>query len=183
MSITGPPVPSKQPISPPTPMASPPSGYSHSLSVQAPHQTPPKPSAPTPATAPFGNCEECYRGVPMEEYLYCNNCTKGFCRSCWPKPPQHGKGRIDPWGNPVEPHEPKDPLTEAKLNKYLEPRIGEAQQHALLAQDEETTWIAVVRDEADNLIFQDLGRYGNVSAGLHVKSKPALISFVGETGE
>ena len=58
-------------------------------------------------------------------------------------------------------------------------------------EDEATTWFGVVRDEVDEYIFQDYGRYarlmvetpGDWRKGEQQNRFPSLVSFVGQTGK
>ncbi|KAK6535567.1 hypothetical protein TWF694_002021 [Orbilia ellipsospora] len=128
-------------------------------------------------------CEICDCSDRERKCMVCNVCQMVFCETCWPEYIPHKSGRKNPIrGIRLQKHEPIDPVVEAKLDRILEPQITEYEQESLLDQDEDTAWFAVVKDESDDLIFQDLGRYGNLVAGLHKKSHPALVSFVGPTG-
>ncbi|EPS35758.1 hypothetical protein H072_10759 [Dactylellina haptotyla CBS 200.50] len=145
-----------------------------------PQSIPENSSPPDTAEDPL-QCEICQ--LPKPRCLICNVCQIVFCEECWPEYLPHKPGRKNPIrGVRLQKHEPIDPVVEAKLDRILEPQIQEPEQEALLDQDEDTAWFAVVKDDADDLIFQDLGRYGNIVAGLDKKSYPALVSFVGPTG-
>ncbi|KAF3928430.1 hypothetical protein ABW20_dc0100686 [Dactylellina cionopaga] len=141
---------------------------------------PREPEAPA-ASDDSAECEICSK--TLQNYLICNVCQIVFCKECWPDYLPHKSGRKNPIrGVRLQKHEPIDPIVEAKLDKILEPRVEEQEQEAMHGQDDDTAWFAVVKDESDDLVFQDLGRYGNIVSGLRKKCYPALVSFIGPTG-
>ncbi|KAK6496175.1 hypothetical protein TWF481_002199 [Arthrobotrys musiformis] len=133
----------------------------------------------TPNHEPL-KCELCEK--PGPDCKTCNLCQVVFCEPCWPKFPAHKPGRKGLKGVRAQIHEKIDPVVEEKLERILDPHIEEKEQQELLSKDEYTAWFAVFKDEWADLIFQDLGRYGNVVSGFHKKAYPSLVSFVGPTG-
>ncbi|KAK6522294.1 hypothetical protein TWF281_002858 [Arthrobotrys megalospora] len=108
--------------------------------------------------------------------MLCDTCLVDFCRACWPDFLLHQPGIV------AKPHDPIDRELEDKLALILDPQIQEGDQEALIDEDEATAWFAVTKDELEDLVFRDLGRYGNIVSGLRRKAYPALVSFVGPTG-
>ncbi|TGJ68442.1 hypothetical protein EYR41_007494 [Orbilia oligospora] len=127
-------------------------------------------------------CGECEESGPYLKCMVCNLCQVAYCEPCWPKIAAHKVGKKGLKGIRKQVHEPIDPVIERKLEKILEPQVGEEDQEALHRQDEETAWFAVIKDNKDKLVFQDLGRYGEIVSGLNEETYPALVSFVGSTG-
>ncbi|KAK6502557.1 hypothetical protein TWF506_003137 [Arthrobotrys conoides] len=127
-------------------------------------------------------CAQCEKSGLNLKCMVCNLCQVAYCETCWPTVPAHKEGKKSLKGVRKQLHEAIDPVVERKLDLILEPQIGEEDQEALHRMDEDTAWFAVVKDDAEKLIFQDLGRYANVVSGLSDKAYPALISFVGSTG-
>ncbi|KAF3185778.1 hypothetical protein TWF788_003827 [Orbilia oligospora] len=127
-------------------------------------------------------CAQCEKSGPALKCMICNLCQVTYCETCWSEVAAHKEGKKGLVGVRKQLHEAIDPVVERKLDLILEPQIGEEDQEALHRQDEETAWFAVVKDDVDKLIFQDLGRYGDIVSGLSENAYPALVSFVGSTG-
>lgn len=101
----------------------------------------------------------------------------------------HRLGRVGPDNVP---HEKTDHNVAEKIQASLEPKMTEAEQEELHRLDDNTTWFGVARDEMDDPIFQDYGRYATLMAECSSMQRtlpnkgasryPSLVSFVGQTG-
>jgi energy-coupling factor transporter ATP-binding protein EcfA2 len=106
-----------------------------------------------------------------------------FCDDCWGKQGPHKLGRNGPDGLP---HEKGDPTIVKRLKNILTPPTNTEEQQQLHVDDEDTTWFGIARDDANQPIFQDYGRYANImsdtTSGVHTLRYPQLVSFIGQTG-
>ncbi len=84
------------------------------------------------------------------------------------------------------PHERTDPSVAKKIQIALEANLTDREQAMLHVQDEDTSWFGAWKDEKDDMVFQDYGRYANLMAENSARERkiryPALVSFVGQTG-
>jgi energy-coupling factor transporter ATP-binding protein EcfA2 len=98
--------------------------------------------------------------------------------SCSHRP--HARDRNGP------PHEKTDPTIAKTVECALQPNIRDEEQALLHLKDEDTSWFGAGRDELDDAVFQDYGRYANLMAERSARHRtlryPALVSFVGQTG-
>ena len=130
-------------------------------------------------------CEQC--DLKIGDF-YCNVCDTSYCLKCWDVVSAHRKNKLGPGGVP---HEKTDHAVAEKIRALLEPSRNSFEQEEMHKEDESTTWFGVARDEADDCIFKDYGRYASLMAetpgdwrkGDQQTRFPSLISFVGETGE
>lgn len=166
--------------------------YPHDTHNGAPRQSP-KPPTPQgrnrgastsgPSLRP---CEMCKK--LGEQRWYCNLCTVSLCEACWDGILPHVLGRLGPDGVP---HEKTDHNVAEKIQASLEPKMTQVEQEELHRQDDNTTWFGVARDEIDEPIFQDYGRYATLMAECSAIQRatsdrgasryPGLVSFVGQT--
>lgn len=127
-------------------------------------------------------CDSC-RKLGENRY-FCNLCTVTLCERCWDfqLPHRLGKRGVD-----NVPHEKTDHTIAEKIQASLEPSTTEAEQEELHRLDDITTWFGVGRDEMDEPVFQDYGRYATLmaqcSSTRRVSRYPGLVSFVGQTGK
>ena len=125
-------------------------------------------------------CEICKNLV--ETLSYCNVCLENFCDSCWNAERKHKPGYANRDGTP---HEKTNHVAAKKIHDCLKPGDVEdsKQQHE---EDVHTTWFGLVMEQADELLFEDFGRYSSILAEgvttLQSRRYPGLVSFVGETG-
>lgn len=114
---------------------------------------------------------------------FCWPCNVVFCDDCWPRERAH-KRRPQMTGG--VPHEPTDPAVAKKIRSALEPSLTDKQQAMLHVKDEDTSWFGASKDEQDDMVFQDYGRYANLMAENSARQRavryPAFVSFVGQTG-
>lgn len=114
---------------------------------------------------------------------FCWPCNAVFCDSCWPGERAHRQRAQMPGGVP---HEKIDPSVAKKIQNALEAGLTDKEQAVLHVKDEDTTWFGAWKDEQDDVVFQDYGRYANLMAENSAKHRkvryPALVSFVGRTG-
>jgi len=107
-----------------------------------------------------------------------------LCGICWDSVLPHKLGRR---GFDNVPHEKTDHDVAEKVRASLEPNMTEAEQEELHRQDDNTTWFGVAKDEMDDPIFQDYGRYATLmaecSSTRRASRYPSLVSFVGQTGK
>ncbi|THC94944.1 hypothetical protein EYZ11_005583 [Aspergillus tanneri] len=82
-----------------------------------------------------------------------------------------------------------DPKLAKIIEQTLEIEVDEKTQAWMHMQDEDSSWFGTIRDEDDDMIFQDHGRYANLMAEMAEMSSrrkqlryPSLVSFVGQTG-
>lgn len=126
-------------------------------------------------------CECCE--ATKQRIWNCVHCDMNFCDDCWGKQGPHKAGRTGPDGLP---HEKGDPTIVKRLKNILTPPTDSNEQQQLHVEDEDTTWFGIARDEANQSVFQDYGRYANIMAdsttGAHKLRYPQLVSFIGQTG-
>lgn len=119
-----------------------------------------------------------------EDCHFCWRCQTTFCDQCWESQPAHRQGR--PRNQGGIPHEKSNPDVAKKIEKILESALNDEQQAMLHVQDEDSSWFGTGKDEHDDLVFQDYGRYANIMAEKSARHRrlryPALVSFVGQTG-
>jgi energy-coupling factor transporter ATP-binding protein EcfA2 len=79
-----------------------------------------------------------------------------------------------------------DPAVAKKIFQILDSNRDNEEQALLHVQDEDTSWFGAGRDEDDDVVFQDFGRYPLLMAEKSARSRkvryPSLVSFVGQTG-
>ena len=112
-----------------------------------------------------------------------------YCGTCWNKVGPHRTGKLGPGGIP---HEKTDQVIADKLRTTLEASPSEVEQEELFQNDENTAWFGVVKDESEDSIFYDYGRYADIMTEIsratgprqrHGSRFPGLVCFVGETGK
>ncbi|KAL9012189.1 MAG: hypothetical protein Q9180_009121, partial [Flavoplaca navasiana] len=82
-------------------------------------------------------------------------------------------------------HERIDKLVVERYRSILEPSSNAEVQEILHQEDEDTTWIGIGRDNADEPVFEDYGRFAalmqdSLSRPGAVRH-PQLVSFIGQT--
>jgi hypothetical protein len=131
-----------------------------------------------------GQCEE-----HQSDLYYCNLCDMTYCGTCWNKVGPHRTGKVGPGGIP---HEKTDQVVADKLRTTLEASPSDVEQEELFRNDENTAWFGVVKDESEDSIFYDYGRYADIMTEIsrvtgprqrHGSRFPGLVCFVGETGK
>ena len=114
---------------------------------------------------------------------YCNLCAVNLCCQCWDLQIAHSEAARGPDNVP---HEKTDYEIAKKIRASLESELTEEQQKSLHRKDENTTWFGVAKDETEDLVFEDCGRFASIiadcSTGRRASQYPALVSFVGQTG-
>ena len=114
---------------------------------------------------------------------FCNVCNVTLCDDCWNSQLPH---RLGTRALDNVPHEKTNQEVAQKIQAVLEPNITNEQRKDLHKKDENTTWFGVAKDEMDELIFQDCGKYASLmaecSSGRKSRQYPGLVSFVGQTG-
>ena len=134
----------------------------------------------------------CYCGranASVEECYFCWPCDGTiFCKECWNDCPPHRKTsrkQINHKGSGL-PHEKTDPAVARKIFDTLQSDRDHEEQALLHVQDEDTSWFGAGRDEDDEVVFQDFGRYARLMAEKSARNRqvryPSLVSFVGQTG-
>lgn len=130
-----------------------------------------------------GQCEEYH-----SESYYCNLCDMTYCGDCWNRIGPHRTGKKGPGGVP---HEKTDQAVADKLRLILENAPCDSEQDRLFENDENTAWFGVAKDEFEDSIFHDYGRYAEIMSDIAMAAGerqrntsrfPGLVSFVGETG-
>jgi predicted acylesterase/phospholipase RssA len=113
---------------------------------------------------------------------FCWPCGQTFCDYCWER--HHRRTRRHAPGG--LPHEKADPIVAKTIGQTLEAETNDEEQAMLHIQDEDTSWFGAGKDEQDDVVFQDYGRYANLMAERSSRDRtakyPALVSFVGQTG-
>lgn len=136
---------------------------------------------PAPTEQPQKICECCE--LPQSRVWNCSYCDMNFCDECWGKQGPHKPGRTGPDGHP---HEKGDPNIVKRLKNILTPPNDVGEQQQLHIDDEDTTWFGIARDDNNQPIFQDYGRYATImtdsTTGNYKLRYPQLISFIGQTG-
>ncbi|KAF1965274.1 hypothetical protein BU23DRAFT_574994 [Bimuria novae-zelandiae CBS 107.79] len=159
--------------------AQPPKNHNAILPKPALSATSGDPAAPT-ESAPM-LCEYCEEW--KDRIWNCSYCGANFCDACWGIQLQHKAGRTGPDGLP---HEKGDPTIVKRLKNILTPPTNFNEQQQLHEDDEDTTWFGIARDDYNQPIFQDYGRYATIMAdsttGTHKLRYPQLVSFIGQTG-
>lgn len=126
-------------------------------------------------------CECC--DLPKGHVWNCSYCDMNFCDECWDRQGPHRPGKTGPDGHP---HEKGDPNIVKRLKNILTPPTDAGEQQQLHVDDEDTTWFGIARDDNNQPIFQDYGRYATMMAdsttGNFKLRYPQLISFIGQTG-
>jgi len=166
--------------------------YPYNTHNRAPTQSPNVPVSPgrrrgASASGPsLRSCDYC-KELGKERW-YCNLCNLSLCEKCWDRVLPHELGRLGPDNVP---HEKTDHNVAEKIQSSLEPKMTEAEQEELHRLDDSTTWFGVARDEMDEPIFQDYGRYATLmaecssiqraSSNKGASRYPGLVSFVGQT--
>lgn len=158
-------------------------------------------SAEIPEETTAKKCDACEQCV--NRAWNCVYCDMYFCDPCWDKQGPHKLGRTGPDGLP---HEKADPNIVKRLKDILTPPTDPGEQQSLHLDDEDTKWyrnecdppnarehtdisaprFGVARDQNDQPIFRDYGRYATIMAdsttGAHKLRYPQLVSFIGQTG-
>lgn len=88
------------------------------------------------------------------------------------------------------PHEKTSRELAIKIKEILEPDMSASKEEELHTEDEGTTWFGIIREQGEQPVFQDHGRYANLMSDtgpqgnfdLHSTRYPGLVSFVGQTG-
>lgn len=131
-----------------------------------------------------GQCDE-----HKSDSYYCNLCDTTYCGICWDKVGPHRTKKMGPGGIP---HEKTDQAIADMLRATLEAAPSDSEQESLFQNDENTAWFGVVKDENEDSIFYDYGRFADImgersrasnSRRRHGSSFPSLVCFVGETGQ
>ncbi|KAF2462499.1 uncharacterized protein BDR25DRAFT_397579 [Lindgomyces ingoldianus] len=140
-----------------------------------------QPTALSPPEEPSRICECC---DTAEGCIWnCSYCDMNFCDLCWGRQGPHKPGRTGPDGLP---HEKADPNIVKRLKNILTPPTDTFEQQSLHLDDEDTTWFGIARDNNNQSVFQDYGRYATImidsTTGAHKLRYPQLISFIGQTG-
>lgn len=127
-------------------------------------------------------CRGCKK--PGKNCSFCNVCAVLLCKECWDLQIAHSEDRRAA-DNVL--HEKTDLDIAEKVKACLEPLMTDEQQMSLHRSDENTTWFGVGKNEMEELIFEDCGRYAHIMAdcpsGRRSSQYPALVSFVGQTGQ
>jgi predicted acylesterase/phospholipase RssA/energy-coupling factor transporter ATP-binding protein EcfA2 len=127
-------------------------------------------------------CDEARRRI-VDRHS-CSPCGLTFCDQCWDKQRAHKKVRAQNQGG--IPHEKTNPAVAKTIETTLEPILSDEEQEKLHVQDQDTFWFGAGKDEQDDMVFQDHGRYANLMAEQSSRKRklryPALVSFVGQTG-
>jgi energy-coupling factor transporter ATP-binding protein EcfA2 len=133
----------------------------------------------------------CGKSKPsVEECYFCWPCNGTiFCNECWDTCPPHQmttrRKRINHNGSGL-PHEKTEPAVAKKIFDTLQSDRDHDEQALLHVQDEDTSWFGAGRDEDDDVVFQDFGRYASLMAEKSARDRrvryPSLVSFVGQTG-
>lgn len=130
-----------------------------------------------------GHCFTCKNST--KQLFICIQCDDfAFCNDCWSQWPLHVAGAIgwDGWS-----HEKSNPQVVQTLREILEPTRTSSKHDSEFRTDHDTTWFSVGRDNANQLVPQDHGRFATlVGKGptYELSSRyPQLVTFIGETGE
>jgi hypothetical protein len=168
--------------------------------VRPPNSGPSKERPPTPRSGPFKDFDSdtgadtidedrcfCGKARPsVEECYFCWPCDGTiFCKECWDNCPPHKKRRMRAAGAGL-PHEKTNPAVARKIFYTLQSDHDTKEQALQHVKDEDTSWFGAGRDEQDDVVFQDFGRYARLMAEKSARHRrvryPALVSFVGQTG-
>ena len=125
-----------------------------------------------------------------EDCSFCNVCAVLLCKGCWDLQITHSEDTKDSEDTKAAgnvPHEKTDPDIAEKVKACLEPSMTDEQQMFLHRCDENTTCFGVGKDEMEELIFENCGRYARIiadcSSGRRSSQYPALVSFVSQTSQ
>ncbi|KAL2820557.1 hypothetical protein BDW59DRAFT_174473 [Aspergillus cavernicola] len=129
--------------------------------------------------------ERCYCGfLPAnnEHCYFCYPCGHVFCDRCWARSPPHVRQRVQRG----IPHEKTDPRLAKIIEQTLEIELDEKAQALMHLNDENSSWFGTLRDDDDDMVFHDHGRYADLMAEMSARKRqlryPGLVSFVGQTG-
>ncbi|KAL3429839.1 hypothetical protein BDV09DRAFT_202723 [Aspergillus tetrazonus] len=129
--------------------------------------------------------ERCYCGsLPASNMrcYFCYPCGHVFCDRCWGRSPPHVRKRVQ--GG--IPHEKTDPRLAKIIEQTLEVELDEKQQSWMHLKDENSSWFGTMRDDDDDMVFHDHGRFADLMAEMSARKRqvryPGLVSFVGQTG-
>ena len=129
-------------------------------------------------------CEGGFCNGKVQLTLYCVQCDCSFCDTCWDKQPAHKPNKR---GSDGHAHEKIDRLVVERYRSILEPSSSTQDQDAEHRDDEDTTWFGVGRNQSDDPIIEDYGRYTTLMAQslseAHQIRYPQLVSFIGQTGK
>lgn len=129
--------------------------------------------------------ERCYCGSLLASDMrcyFCYPCGHVFCDRCWGRSPPHVRKRVQ--GG--IPHEKTDPRLAKIIEQTLEVELDEKQQSWMHLKDENSSWFGTTRDDDDDMVFHDHGRFADLMAEMSARKRqvryPGLVSFVGQTG-
>ncbi|OQV08405.1 hypothetical protein CLAIMM_12685 [Cladophialophora immunda] len=136
-----------------------------------------------PAIPPsYFTCVECEAKFEAAGIVFCAGCNYYQCLTCWDKLTAHKKGILSPSGFP---HDKTDPSMVAALQACLREPENEEEQNLKHVEDEETTWFGLDREDTDDSILAEYGRYATImleTAQLAGQQRfPQLVSFMGVT--
>ena len=126
-------------------------------------------------------CEVC---ETQEDVWLCTGCNDYFCENHWNKRRAHRENELGPGGIP---HEKVDQRI-AQLVKLCmaEPSNG-SEQEKQHQDDIDTTWFGLDRDASGEPILAEYRRYAAImlehSQEPGQTRYPALVSFIGQTGQ
>lgn len=139
-------------------------------------------------SAPARNCQgsACFSCKTSSKQLFtciqCNNFA--FCNDCWSRWQLHMPGMVG-WDG--RPHEKSNPQVVQRLREILEPTRTPSEHDSEFRTDYDTTWFGVGRDNANQPVFQDHGRFATLMSEnpmYELGSRyPQLVTFIGQTGE
>ena len=115
--------------------------------------------------------------------FYCVHCDSNFCGACWDRQLAHKPNKRGPDGHA---HEKVDRQVVERYRSIMEPSSDLRELDELHRLDEDTEWFGVGRNQANDPIFEDYGRYATLMAQslsqVHKSRYPKLVSFIGQTG-
>ncbi|KAL1582024.1 hypothetical protein WHR41_09394 [Cladosporium halotolerans] len=114
---------------------------------------------------------------------YCVRCDSTYCSNCWSLQGPHRPKKRGPEGLP---HEKVDLSVVRRLRSILHPSTDPLDVRKSHQEDDWTKWFGVTRDEKDQVLFDDYGRYAtlvsDIARSTSMKTRyPQLVSFVGVT--
>lgn len=130
--------------------------------------------------------DECYTcHISGKQLFICTQCNYHvFCDDCWSQWLLHHADKVG-WDS--RPHEKSDPRVVQTLREILGPTRTPSEHEREFRKDYDTTWFGVGRNHANQVVFQDFGRFATLmgETPMHELGSryPQLATFIGQTGK
>ncbi|KAF6818372.1 hypothetical protein CMUS01_11936 [Colletotrichum musicola] len=110
------------------------------------------------SATPFQECYTCH--ISSKQLFVCIQCNNfALCDDCWSQWPLHLEGTVG-WGG--RPHEKSESQVVQTLREILDPTRTSSERESEFGMDYDTTWFGVGRDDDNQGVFQDYGRFATL---------------------